>query len=143
MLMQGQFKPTKTTSEVRPERSKPGVRLAPKTPDWLAYLYTPILPILKNIKINREGPRHYSPQDILLPEGYVAEVVAGGFNAPVHCTFDDQGFCYVSEGGHKIDSKPRIIKVNVETGSCQTIYELPEERWIKTGAFTGACWHQG
>ena len=61
----------------------------------------------------------------------------------MHCTFDDDGFCYVSECGHKIDSKPRILKVNVATGEYEPFFELPEERWIKTGAFTGACWHQG
>ena len=112
-------------------------------PSWLAYLYSPILPLLKNIKINREGPRDHNPADILLPEGYAAEVVATGFNAPVHCCFDDRGFCYVSEAGHKVDSKPRILKVDVRTGQYETFYELPAERWIKTGALTGACWHNG
>ncbi|MDQ4077894.1 MAG: PQQ-dependent sugar dehydrogenase, partial [Chloroflexota bacterium] len=115
----------------------------PTIPDWLAYAYAPIIPYLKKIKVTREGPREHNPEDILLPEGYVAEVVATGFNAPVHCTFDEQGFCYVSECGHKIDSKPRILKVNVETGEYETFFELPEARWYKPGAFTGACWHQG
>lgn len=143
--MQEQHKLIEPATRVTPDLT-PTIRqaaLVPKAPDWLAYLYAPILPLLKHIKINREGPRNYKPQDILLPEGYVAEVVATGFDAPVHCTFDDQGFCYVSEAGHKIDSKPRIVKVNTQTGDCETVYELPEERWIKTGAFTGACWHQG
>jgi glucose/arabinose dehydrogenase len=121
----------------------PPARRAIDVPSWLAYLYSPILPLLKNIKINREGPRDHNPADILLPEGYVAELVATGFNAPVHCCFDDQGFCYVSEAGHKIDSKPRILKVDVRTGQYETFYELPAERWIKTGALTGACWHNG
>ncbi len=117
-----------------------------KTPmldSWLAYMYAPILPYLKKIKITREGPRGHNQQDILLPEGYVAEVVATGFNAPVHCCFDDHGFCYVSECGHKIDSKPRILKVDVQTGLYETFFDLPEARWNKPGAFTGACWHQG
>jgi glucose/arabinose dehydrogenase len=116
---------------------------APMLPDWLAYLYKPILPVLKKIKIRREGPRGYNPRDILLPEGFVAEVVATGFHAPVHCTFDDQGNCYVAESGHKIDSQPRILKVNVQTGDYEVIYEVPEERWHKTGALTGVCWHEG
>jgi glucose/arabinose dehydrogenase len=73
----------------------------------------------------------------------MAEVVATGFNAPVHCAFDDQGFCYVSEAGHKIDSTPRIYGVNMQTGEKKVFFELPEERWIKTGALTGACWWQG
>ncbi len=110
---------------------------------WLAYLYAPILPFLRKIKITRAHGRRYNPRDILLPEGYVAEVVATGFNAPVHCSFDASGFCYVSEAGHKIDSKPRIVKVNVETGEQETFFALPRERWQKTGAFTGTCWLQG
>lgn len=109
----------------------------------LAYLYAPLLPLLKRIKITRSGPRGHNPDDILLPDGYVAETVVTGLNAPVHCTFDDHGYCYVSEAGHKIDSKPRIVKVDVETGASETFFELPEERWIKFGAFTGACWHEG
>lgn len=110
---------------------------------WLACLYAPILPYLKKIKITRAGPRGHNPRDILLPEGYVAEVVATGFDAPVHCAFDDQGFCYVSKAGHKIDSSPRILKVNVQTGEKEVFFTLPQERWIKTGALTGACWCDG
>jgi glucose/arabinose dehydrogenase len=112
-------------------------------PSWLAYLYKPILPYLKPIKVVREKTRRHNPGDILLPEGYVAEVVATGFNAPVHCCFDDQGFCYVSESGHKSDSTPRIVRVDVSTGRQQVVYALPEGEWVKTGAFTGACWHEG
>ncbi|MGE5224504.1 MAG: PQQ-dependent sugar dehydrogenase, partial [Omnitrophica WOR_2 bacterium] len=114
-----------------------------RLPDYLAYLYQPILPYLKKIKINREGERHPNPKDILLPEGYVAEVVATGLSAPDHCTFDDQGNCYVAESGHKIDSPPRIIKVNVENGQKEVFYEVPPGRWIKSGALTGVCWQGG
>src|SRR5205085_10788671 len=70
-------------------------------------------------------------------------VVATGLNAPVHCCFDEQGVCYVTEAGHKIDSKPRIVKVNVETGEQETFFELPQQRWNNVGAVTGACWYQG
>src|SRR5688572_13310983 len=89
---------------------------APTLVDWLAYLYKPFLPVLKRIKFQREGTRSFNPNDILLPEGFVAEVVASGFNAPVHCCFDNQGNCYVAESGHKLDAKPRILKVDVQTG---------------------------
>ena len=98
---------------------------------------------MKKIKIRRAGPRNYNPQDILLPEGYVAEVVASGFNAPVHCCFDDDGDCYVVESGHKIDAAPRVLKVDTQTGAWETFFTLPEDRWVKAGAVTGACWHQG
>ncbi|MBW3560739.1 MAG: PQQ-dependent sugar dehydrogenase [Proteobacteria bacterium] len=116
---------------------------APMLDSMLAYLYSVIGPVAKKIPITREGPRGYDPGDILVPEGYVTEVVATGFHSPVHCCFDEQGRCYVSEAGHKIDSKPRVLRVDVSTGEYETFFELPEERWIKTGAFTGACWHEG
>ena len=113
-------------------------KFAPMIPDWLSYLYKPILPVLKKIKIRREGPRGYNPKDILLPEGYVAEVVASGFNTPVHCCFDEEGYCYVVESGHKIDAVPRILKVDPSSGEWETFYTLPEDKWIKGAAVTGA-----
>ena len=119
---------------------KPAIDL----PSWLAYAYAPIVPYLKKfITVRRAGLRAYNPEDILLPQGYTAEVVATGFNTPVHCCFDDRGDCYVVECGHKVEAKPRVLKVDVTTGSYETFFELPEERWIKTGAVTGACWHRG
>jgi glucose/arabinose dehydrogenase len=116
---------------------------APMLASWLAYLYQPILPYLKDIKIQRVGTRDHNPADILLPEGYVAEVVATDLNAPVHCAFDNEGYCYVVESGHKIDVPPRILKVNMQSGQYDAIFTLPEEKWHKTGAMTGACWHEG
>ncbi|AFZ69729.1 PQQ-dependent sugar dehydrogenase [Deinococcus peraridilitoris] len=126
--------------------SKQPSPLSPTVPmvdTLLAYVGKTANPILSKIHITRKGNRRYNPEDILLPEGFEAEVVATGFNAPVHCCFDEQGNCYVSEAGHKVDSKPRVLKVNTQTGEYETFFDLPEERWIKTGAFTGACWHQG
>jgi glucose/arabinose dehydrogenase len=70
-------------------------------------------------------------------------VVASGFNAPDHCCFDDKGHCYVLESGHKIDGPPRVLKVDVDTGTWETFFTLPEDRWIKSGALSGACWHEG
>lgn len=116
---------------------------APTIADWLAYLYQPFKPLLKNIRIQREGQRGYRAKDILLPEGFIAEVVATGFHAPVHCCFDDMGNCYLAESGHQIESPPRILKVNVETGEYSVYYEVPEERRHITGALTGLCWHEG
>ncbi len=116
---------------------------APMMDSLLGYLHASARPLLRHVKITREGPRGHDPSHILLPQGYVAEVVVTGLDAPVHCTFDDAGLCYVSESGHKIDSKPRIVKVDVASGEHETFFELPDERWIKTGAFTGACWHDG
>ncbi len=116
---------------------------APMVADWLSYIYKPILPLLKGINVRRKKRVKTDPEDILLPEGYTAEVVAAGFNAPDHCTFDDQGYCYVVESGHKISLLPRILKVDVLTGDYSTFYTFPDSRWHITGAVTGACWHQG
>ena len=69
--------------------------------------------------------------------------MATGFKTPVHCSFDERGFCYVTECGYKIESRPRILRVNVETGDVDLFFELPEERWFQTGAMTGGCWHDG
>ena len=85
----------------------------------------------------------HNPADILLPQGYTAELVTGDLNAPVHCCFDDAGNCYVAECGHKIESRPRIVKIDLATGAQATIYAEPDERWFKTGALTGVLWHAG
>lgn len=124
------------------KRTMPAVA-NPDLVNALAYLYAPIMPLLKKIRIRREGQRNHNPRDINVPEGYAVEVVATGLNAPVHCTFDDEGFCYVSECGYKVDSKPRIVRIDVNTGDQETFFELPEDRWHRTGAFTGAVWHEG
>ncbi|HXG23035.1 MAG TPA: PQQ-dependent sugar dehydrogenase, partial [Chthonomonadales bacterium] len=62
---------------------------------------------------------------------------------PVHCCFDDEGNCYVVESGHKIDAVPRILKVDTRAGEWETFFTLPEDRWVRGGSITGACWHKG
>lgn len=116
---------------------------APMLDSLLAYATVVMKPLLSKLHITRVGHRRYNPRDVLVPQGYEVDIVATGFNAPVHCCFDEQGFCYVTEAGHKVDSKPRILKVNTQTGEYETYFDLPQERWVKTGALTGACWHQG
>ncbi len=112
-------------------------------PSWLAYLYQPILPALKKIKIRRQGKTYPNPDDIILPPGFRAEVVATGLQAPVHACFDRHGNCYVCESGHKTDAPPRILRIDVNTGRKEVVYTVPEARWIHSGALTGACWHEG
>lgn len=116
---------------------------APMLDSILGYVYAPLTGLVKKMPSPRAGRRFPRPGHILVPEGYEVEVVATDLNAPVHCCFDDEGSCYVSECGHKIDSKPRIVKIDVDTGDSETFFELPDDRWRKTGAFTGACWHDG
>ncbi|HXH20964.1 MAG TPA: PQQ-dependent sugar dehydrogenase [Dehalococcoidia bacterium] len=112
-------------------------------PGWLAYAYKPVLPLLEKLHVSRRGTREHNPADILLPEGYVAELVASGFDAPDHCCFDGQGACYVFESGHKVEQPPRILKVDPDSRTYEVFFELPRERWIPTGAVTGGCWHEG
>src|SRR5689334_6048501 len=112
------------TSSPAPAPRAPEPKQDIDLPSWLAYLYAPLVPVLKNIRLKRAAPRGHKPADILLPAGYTAELVAGGLNAPVHCCFDDQGFCYVTEAGHKIESPPRIVKVDPATGQAATFFAL-------------------
>jgi glucose/arabinose dehydrogenase len=109
----------------------------------LAYATRPLYPLLRRVTIRREGGVKRDAADVLLPDGYVAELVATGFKTPIHCCFDDRGRCYVTEAGYKIESLPRILRVDTETGAMEPFFELPRERWFQTGAMTGACWHGG
>ena len=122
---------------------KRGLGRGPEVHGVLAYLSRPLYPLLRRVHVKRRGPRGHAPKDILLPDGYTAEVVATGLTTAVHCTFGPDGACYVTEAGYKAEQRPRILRVDVATGDITTFYELPEERWFKTGAMTGACWHEG
>jgi glucose/arabinose dehydrogenase len=119
------------------------LRHAPMIDTLLAAQYAPLLPLTLRVHLHRWRPRRYRPEHILVPEGYTAELVAKNFNEPVHCCFDDQGNCYVIECGHKIEAKPRVLKVDVDTGEWEVFFDLPDDRWSVTGAVTGACWHDG
>jgi glucose/arabinose dehydrogenase len=109
----------------------------------LAYIYKPLQPLIRGRSMRRVESRRWLAEDILLPEGYVAEVVTTGLNAPVHCTFAPDGSCYVVECGHKIESRPRVLRVDTATGATSVLYEFSDEEWSKTGAVTGAAWHDG
>jgi glucose/arabinose dehydrogenase len=124
-------------------RSQLTPRVGVDLPAMLAQLTRPIVPLLQKVHYLRKGARGHQPRDILLPEGYVAEVVTTGLNTPVACCFDDAGACYVIECGHKIETVPRILKIDPLTGNRAVFFTWPEERWMKTGAVTGAIWHDG
>jgi hypothetical protein len=60
-----------------------------------AAMYAPLEPLMKRVHLYRRRPRRHRAQDVLVPQGFAAEVVATGFYEPVHCCFDDRGACYV------------------------------------------------
>jgi glucose/arabinose dehydrogenase len=111
-------------------------------PRLLAWLTRPVMPLVKRYgrRVRRAGPRDHRPQDILLPSGYVAEVVSSGLSAPVMACFDPGGRCFVVDSGHKTDEPPRIRRVDLTTGSLETVHEFAGSDWAETGALTGAAW---
>ncbi len=77
--------------------------------------------------------------DLLLPEGYRAEVVATGLNFPTAVAFDDNGGLYAIEAGYsygEVFTHPRLLKIT--DGKAETIAEGE-----KNGPWTGICWHKG
>ena len=57
------------------------------------------------------------PKDIILPEGYRAEVVATGLIFPTAVTFDDAGIPYVIESGYSYGEEfllPRLYRLNAD-----------------------------
>ena len=117
-------------------------RIPIDVPSLLSVLYKPLQPIVQRLNVVRRGSRRFEPSDINLPDGYLAELVADGFTAPVHVCFDPEGFPYVTESGHKSDSPPRVIRLDPATGERRVVADL-EDRWTKTGAATGSAWHDG
>lgn len=118
-------------------------RLRLDVPTILSVLYAPLQPIVQRIRIVRRGTRRHSPDDILLPAGYRAELVATGFTAPVHACFGPEGEMYVTESGHKSESPPRIYRVDPTTGDRQLVVEFSGDHAVPSGAATGAVWHGG
>ena len=114
-------------------------------PRYLAWATKPVLPLVQRfgMRVPRRGPRGYAPDDILLPDGYVAEVVATDLSAPVMTTFGPDGAAYVVECGHKVDDPPRIKRVDLDTGEVTIHHEVADEDWVRTGAVTGAAWLDG
>ena len=116
---------------------------APMVPDALGYVWVAGRGVFQRANIVRKGSRKPDPTDILLPDGFEAEVVATDFNEPVHATFGPDGACYVTEAGYRIDSPPRILKVDTTSGEREVVFEIPKERWNQSGALTGCAWHDG
>ncbi|MGE7774893.1 PQQ-dependent sugar dehydrogenase [Chitinophaga sp. NPDC101104] len=86
-----------------------------------------------------DSVRETDPADIVLPEGYRAEVVAKGLNFPTALTFDDKGVPYVIEAGYSYGedfSTPRLLRFS--GGSPETVAEGEQN-----GPWTGVQYHNG
>ncbi len=116
---------------------------APMVPDALGYVWVAGRGVFQRANIVRKGKRNPDPSDILVPDGFEAEVVATDFNEPVHATFGPDGACYVTEAGYRIDSPPRIWRLDTATGEREMVFEIPADRWNQSGALTGCAWHDG
>jgi glucose/arabinose dehydrogenase len=114
-------------------------------PRYLAWLSKPLMPLVERFgaRVGRRGPRGFATGDVLLPRGYLAEVVASGLSAPVMTTFGADGAAYVVESGHKVDDPPRIRRVDPATGALSTVHEFIGQDWVETGAVTGAVYVDG
>ena len=106
------------------ERSQLWPATALDVPRYLAWLSKPLRPLVERfgMAVPRRGGRDHAPGDILLPSGYVAELVASSLSAPVMTTFGLDGAAYVVESGHKVDDPPRIRRVDPATGSIDFFY---------------------
>jgi glucose/arabinose dehydrogenase len=118
-------------------------RLRLDVPTLLSVIYAPLQPLVQRIRLVRRGSRRHDQHDLLLPAGYRAELVAGGFTAPVHACFGPAGEVYVTESGHKAESPPRIYRLDPATGAKRLVVEFSGDYAVPSGAATGAVWHEG
>jgi len=109
-------------------------------PRALAWLSKPLMPLVERYgkKVPRRGSRGFAPADVLLPAGYIAEVIATGLSAPVMTTFGPDGAAYVVESGHKVDDPPGIRRVDIGGGKPTHLHTFTGTDWVETGAVTGA-----
>jgi glucose/arabinose dehydrogenase len=110
-------------------------------PRALAWLSKPLMPLVERygMKVRRRGSRGLESDDILLPSGYRAEVVATGLSAPVMTTFGPDGAAYVVESGHKVDDPPAIRRVDINGSDVPAaVHTFTGPDWVETGAVTGA-----
>lgn len=78
--------------------------------------------------------------DILLPEGYKAEIVARGLTFPTAVAFDDSGTPYVIESGYaygEIFLQPKLFKIE-QNGNLSLVYQ-----GNKNGPWNGITFHDG
>ncbi|WP_439881253.1 PQQ-dependent sugar dehydrogenase [Pontibacter sp. MBLB2868] len=88
----------------------------------------------------RTDARPVNPNDIALPAGYTAEVVATGLTFPTSIAFDAQGRIYVIEAGYaygEVFLEPKLLRVEPD-GSLATV-----ATGQKNGPWTGVTYEKG
>lgn len=84
--------------------------------------------------------RKINPADVLLPEGYKAEVLTSGLTFPTAMTFDETGTAYVIESGYsygEVFLEPKLLQIGND-GTLISIYEGG-----KNGPWNGVTYHDG
>ena len=80
------------------------------------------------------------PKDVLLPEGYKAEVVTTGLTFPTAVAFDEAGIPYAIEAGYSYGEEflePKLYRI--EAGGEKTLIATGE----MNGPWTGITYHDG
>jgi glucose/arabinose dehydrogenase len=91
-------------------------------------------------QVRFDGSRELNPEDIALPVGYVAEVVAKGLTFPTGACFDEKERLHVVESGYaygEVWTTPRLLRVETNGST------VPVATGGRNGPWTGAAFHDG
>ncbi|MDQ3047393.1 MAG: PQQ-dependent sugar dehydrogenase [Bacteroidota bacterium] len=93
------------------------------------------------------GTKSYEPvnrpiqtSDILLPDGYVIEMISNDLNFPSSMTFDDKGVAYVIEAGYsygEIFTIPKLLRMDADGKKTEIV------RGGKNGPWTSVDFYKG
>lgn len=89
-----------------------------------------------------EGPRHYDPSAIIVPDGYRVELVARDLTFPTGIAFDDAGTPHVIESGYsygEVFTEPRLLRLEPD-GNTTVVARADREGG---GPWTGVTFHAG
>ena len=84
--------------------------------------------------------RRLQPKDVIVPEGYIIEVVAQGLTFPTGMTFDASGTPYVVESGYaygEVFIEPRLLRVE------KNVSVTPVYTGEKNGPWNGVTYSNG
>ena len=88
-----------------------------------------------------QGQRVFDPASMIVPAGYIVEVVARDLTFPTGIAFDAQGRLHVVESGYsygEVFSTPRLLRLDSPEGS-PTVVATGDS----SGPWTGVIFHEG